>query len=199
MSSFCLRFLSATSVVDFHELPQDYSSSKSVAQAVVIISPYEANKLLPEVRRSEAVTLRMYAPSQNLAFTSLDKLSLCNVPAAPTPIKISDIIRTQLTYSPGSYTSHLTVNIKSFATSSEWPTSRYWRALAVDDGFILGGNGKTTLSQSQLKFLEALMSQVRKECQEIDKTHVGNIVAGSILCPSDFQSYTVMSIRTRGD
>lgn len=42
----------------------------------------------------------------------------------------------------------------------------------ADDGFILGDNDKTMFSKSPLKFLETLMSQIRKDCQVIDKTHV---------------------------
>lgn len=57
----------------------------------------------------------------------------------------------------------------------------------ADDSFILGENEKTTFSKNPLKFLEALMSQVWKDCQAIDKTHVGKILSGIILYPSDFQ------------
>lgn len=176
------------------------SSSRSVAQAVVIISPYEANHLLPEIRMSEAVTLHMYAPRQNLAFSSLDQLALYNVPATPAPIEIPDIIKIQLNLFAGQL---YLASYREYQELCDFLGVAYIKTpdgLAVaDDGFILGGNGKTTFSQSPLKFLEGFMSQVRKECQEIDKTHVGKIVAGSILCPSDFQDSAEMPIRTRGE
>lgn len=60
----------------------------------------------------------------------------------------------------------------------------------ADDGFILGGNKKTMFNQSPLKFLETFMSQVQKDCQEIDKTHIGKIMSGMILYPSNFQPST---------
>lgn len=176
------------------------SSSRRVAQAVVIISPYEANHLLPKIRKSEAVTLHMYAPRQNLAFSSLDSLTLYNVPATPAPIEIPDIIKIQLNLFAGQL---YFASYREYQELCDFLGVAYFKTpkgLAVaDDGFILGGNGKTTFSRSPLKFLEDFMSQVRKECQEIDKTHIGKIVAGGILCPSDFQDSTEMPIRTRGD
>lgn len=60
------------------------------------------------------------------------------------------------------------------------------------DGFIVGGNQRTatTFSQSSLKFLRILMSQIRKECQEVDKTHIGKILDAKLLGPYDSQDPT---------
>ncbi|PYH42617.1 uncharacterized protein BP01DRAFT_404617 [Aspergillus saccharolyticus JOP 1030-1] len=57
------------------------------------------------------------------------------------------------------------------------------------DGFIVGGKDKpkTTFSQSPLKFLKILMSQIRKDCQDISKTHLGKIIDGVLLTPEDFR------------
>lgn len=166
---------------------------------MVIIGPYEANHLLPYIRMSEAVTLHVYAPRQNLAFSPLDKLALYNVPATPAPVEIPDIIKIQLNLFAGQL---YLASYREYQELCDFLGVAYIKTpdgLAVaDDGFILGGNGKTTFSQSPLKFVEGFMSQVRKECQEIDKTHVGKIVVGSILCPSDFQGSAEMPLRTRG-
>lgn len=70
-------------------------------------------------------------------------------------------------------------------------------------GFIVGANQRTItkFSQSPLKLLRILMSQIKKECQEVDKTHIGKILDGRLLDPCDFQdppkSNRNLSIRRR--
>lgn len=175
---------------------QNPSPSRRVAENVVIISPYEANHLLPKIRKSEAVTLHIYAPRQNLAYSSLDKLTLYNVPATPASIEIPDIVRIQLNLFAGQLYIGSYIEYQELCDFLGVAYVKTPEGLAVaDDGFILGGNGRTTFSQSPLKFLGALMSQVRKDCQEIDKTHVGKILSGMILCPSDFQPSTELPRR----
>jgi len=50
---------------------------------MVIISPFEANNLMPQIETSTAVHLHLYAPRSNLAFQPLDHLKLYTVPALP--------------------------------------------------------------------------------------------------------------------
>lgn len=172
------------------------SSSRSIAENVIIISPYEANHLLPKIRKSEAVTLHIYAPRQNPAYPSLDRLTLYNVSAATTPIEIPDNIRIQLGLFAGQLYLGSYIEYQQLCDFLGVAYSKTPEDLTVaDDGFILGENEKTTFSKSPLKFLEALMSQVRKDCQAIDKTHVGKILSGIILYPSDFQSSVVLARR----
>jgi hypothetical protein len=55
------------------------------------------------------------------------------------------------------------------------------------DGFIQQGSaGASSFHQSPLKFLAVLMSQIRKDCQEIGRSHVGRILNGQLLSVSDF-------------
>lgn len=164
------------------------SSSRRVAENVVIISPYEANHLLPKIRQSEAVTLHIYSPRQNLAYPSLDRLTLYNVPAATASTEIPDNIRIQLDLFAGQLYIGSYIEYQQLCDFLGVAYIKTPEGLTVaDDGFILGENEKTTFSKSPLKFLEALMSQVRKDCQAVDKTHVGKILSGMILCPPDFQ------------
>lgn len=73
--------------------------------------------------------------------------------------------------------------------------------VVASDGFIVRGNEglKTHFCQSPLKFFKILMSQIQKDCQEIEKTHIGQIVDDHLLCPSDFVGplATTMTLRTR--
>ncbi|RDL36009.1 uncharacterized protein BP5553_06621 [Venustampulla echinocandica] len=50
---------------------------------MVIISPFEAQKLMPVIEKSAAAFLHLYAPRTNLAFRPLDDLELYSVPPLP--------------------------------------------------------------------------------------------------------------------
>lgn len=56
------------------------------------------------------------------------------------------------------------------------------------DGFILRGNegSRTTFGQSPLKFFGNLAT-IRKDGQDIGRTHIGQIVDSRLLSPSDFE------------
>lgn len=61
--------------------------------------------------------------------------------------------------------------------------------IVAADGLIMGGNQtlNKTFENCPLNFLEALMSKIRKDSQDIEKTHLGQILDGRLLTSSDFQ------------
>ncbi|KAJ5482287.1 hypothetical protein N7475_001099 [Penicillium sp. IBT 31633x] len=155
---------------------------------MVIISPYEARCLLPDIRRSKCVTLHQYAPRQNFGFESLDRLSLYNIPEDSGKIDVPDDLRIQLNLFAGqlyldSYPEYQPLcdylGLASVATHD---------GLCVDvDGFMREGKQtrNSPFTKSPVKFLKVLMSQIRKDGQDIDKTHIGRILNGLLLSPSD--------------
>ncbi|GFG19284.1 hypothetical protein IFM5058_09909, partial [Aspergillus udagawae] len=178
----------------------DSTSGKRNASQVMIISPYEAMHLLPEVRRSTGATIHLYAPRQNLSFVPLDRLDLYNIPSRPDSIDIPDDLKMQLNLFAGqlyiaSYREYLTLcdtlGVASVATPENFSVAA--------DGFILRGNvtSKSTFSQSPLKFLKVLLSQIRKDGQDISKTHMGKILDGKLLELRDFDSATEELMPTR--
>jgi hypothetical protein len=48
---------------------------------MMVISPYEAQELLPEIKKSKIVALHLYSPRPNLSFRALDDLDLYTIPA----------------------------------------------------------------------------------------------------------------------
>ncbi|TVY36417.1 hypothetical protein LSUB1_G007938, partial [Lachnellula subtilissima] len=57
------------------------TGGKDTVQHMMVISPHEAQELLPRIKASKTTTLHLYGPRQNLGFRSLDALNLYNVPA----------------------------------------------------------------------------------------------------------------------
>ncbi|KAJ5724234.1 hypothetical protein N7488_002269 [Penicillium malachiteum] len=172
-------------VLTFRMFSEEESTSHG---RLIIISPYEADALIDEIRNSVHVTLEVYAPRQNRAFRPLDELRLYTVPPRARA-RIPENLRIQLNLFSGhfylsSYEEYIQVckflGVSSVATTPD--------LLVAADGFILSGNEDTrsSFTQSPLKFLAILMSQIRKDSREISKTHMGKIMEGCLLLPSDF-------------
>jgi hypothetical protein len=59
------------------------SSASSGQTVLVVLSPYEVNELLPEIRQSKSVHLHQYTPKVTQAMKSLDDLRFYCIPALP--------------------------------------------------------------------------------------------------------------------
>ncbi|OQD78015.1 hypothetical protein PENANT_c098G01996 [Penicillium antarcticum] len=164
---------------------------------MMIISPYEANGLMSKIRESRVVTLHLYAPRQSRGFPSLDRLTLYTVPDDVVQNEIPDIFRMLLNLFSGqlyleSYSEYKDLCEFLGVASMKTPPG----IVVAADGFIKRGfpGMKTDFSQSPLKFLEILMSQIRKDCQRIGRTHIGKIISGQLLFPLDFEESATASI-----
>lgn len=158
---------------------------------MMVISPYEANHLQPRIQQSRFVRLHIYAPRQNQGFSPLDKLTLYTVPEDTSTIKIPNHLRILLNLFAGqlyleSYSGYSRLCDFLGVASVKTPDD----LVVAADGFILQGNeqSRKIFRQSPLKFLNVLTSQIRKDSQDIEKTHIGQIVGGRLLCPSDFEA-----------
>jgi hypothetical protein len=59
-------------------VPSFYSSDAAISN-LVVISPHEANQLLPLIRLHKKVTLHLFQPCSNTSFAPLDQLMLYNI------------------------------------------------------------------------------------------------------------------------
>ncbi|KAE8334599.1 hypothetical protein BDV24DRAFT_170024 [Aspergillus arachidicola] len=168
------------------------SSGGTVVKSMMIISPFEANQLQPKVRASIAVRMHLYAPRQIQGYSSLDSLTLYTVPGGSSIVEIPILLRLQLNLFAGqlyigSYSEYC--EICDFLGVASCKTPEHLTVAA--DGFIIEGHteSKSTFHQSPLKFLKVLLSQIRKDGQEIDKTHLGKILDGKLLHPDEFHRH----------
>ncbi|KAF2131741.1 hypothetical protein P153DRAFT_336326 [Dothidotthia symphoricarpi CBS 119687] len=158
-------------------------------RSLMIISPYEANELLPIIRRTKKVTLHLYAPRSNIAFSSLDSLDLYNVGRDFTPDSVSRSLTVQLNLFAGN------LYLRSFAEYRELcdclgllnGPSEEGQQVAVD-GFITPPTGSWGLKKSPVPFLRALLMKIRREGQGVERTHIGKILSGLKLEESDFET-----------
>lgn len=167
--------------------------SSNTVQHLVIISPYEADELLPDICKSSNVTLHVYSPRSSMAYQALDHLMLYTSPTRSPAPKIPRHLITQLNLYAGqlyisSYDEYLEV-CKFLNLASEM-TPEGWTVAA--DGFIISRDDENvdtttpTFRTSPVQFFKILIAQIRRNCEDIDKTHIGKILNGDLLQLGDF-------------
>ncbi|KAF3931513.1 hypothetical protein ABW19_dt0206139 [Dactylella cylindrospora] len=166
-----------------------------------LISPYEANLLMPSIRASQFCSLHCYAPRTSRSMRSFDLLDFCPISAAS---------KTDLTQTPSMRT-RLSLNI--FAGQLFFQDSNYYRQLCehlelyFDDpegDYERGGDGwmsqstrrtlgltspdATTslrLSRSPVDFLDEI-TKMRRKGQGFALTHWGAVLSARVLTETDF-------------
>ncbi|OJK01293.1 hypothetical protein ASPACDRAFT_51200 [Aspergillus aculeatus ATCC 16872] len=158
---------------------------------MVIISPYEANSLHSDIRGSGTVTMHLYAPRQNQSSYHLDKLDLYPIPTGSStrPLPVPESLRIQLNLFAGqlyisSYNEYCEICRFLGVASTAAPEGL---AVAADGFIVENQQAGAKFTKSPLRFLKVFMSQIRKDGQEIDKTHLGKILDGKLLLMADFQ------------
>jgi hypothetical protein len=154
---------------------------------LMIVSPHEAQQLLPITKRSKKVALHLYTPRPNLSFRALDGLDLYTVPAQTQPRIVPRYLVVQLNLFSGQ------LYLSSFQEYVE--VCKFlglaWNKMEDDyivaaDGFIVRGGSGTSVSifkESPVKFLRVLLTKIRRNCEGIDKTHMGNILDVDCFAP----------------
>ena len=160
---------------------------------MVIISPYEANKLMQKIQASKFVSLHLFAPRINQGFRPLDHLGLYAIPANlehPTPL-------------------HLRIELMLFAGQPYFCSFQQYvevckylclahKAESGDgsvgaDGFIdpsshgPARDPNSIVTESPVKFLKALMTSVRRAGEGIGRTHLGRLLDGALPGEDDFE------------
>lgn len=197
------------SVLDSYQRPVQWvlTSQPHNWKHIVIISPHEAQELLPVIQFSGNTTLHIYAPRPNLSLRPLDGLDLYTVPSssmqAMTPIPIH--LKLQLNLYAGQLyfkdSSEYVAFCEMFRLS--WQKASEGLQIAAD-GFILAWppcnsdktNGLTTpcvsqnskFTESPVMFLKAHLMKSRRDCQSIEKTHLGKLLDGALLEEDDFKT-----------
>ncbi|RFN48648.1 hypothetical protein FIE12Z_7114 [Fusarium flagelliforme] len=159
---------------------------------LMIISPFEAQQLLPLIEGSQYVALHVYAPRVNLAFQSIDHLQLYRVSGNP----IADAIPRKAVMFLNLFSGQLYLSCFKDYTRICDLLGLAWDALDDDvvlgpDGFIPPGTegglvNKSKFQKSPVQFLRVLIEKVRQDCGSIEKTDIGKIFEGVRLQECDF-------------
>ncbi|KAI3390839.1 hypothetical protein diail_8557 [Diaporthe ilicicola] len=168
-------------------------TSTKRAGELFIISPYEAQQLLPAIKSSNYVTLHLYAPRMNMGQQPLDHLALYTVPerrVAALPPMLSSLLNV--------FAGQLYMRSFEEYTSICKLLGLAWQSVGdieiEADGFIprRGATTAQLINQTQFtrsptKFLQDFMTKVRRNNESIEKTHMGRLLNGEILCRDGFK------------
>ncbi|KAK7942691.1 uncharacterized protein PG986_011804 [Apiospora aurea] len=158
--------------------------------AMVILSPFEANALLPLIEKSPHVLLHVYLPRSNLALPSLQHLRLQITPVSPPHWEAPADLTMRLNLFAGQlYFS----NVEEYKSMCAYLGLSYipneGNAAASINGFVGQAQYPDCLfTQSPATFLQFVMANVRRDRQDVSRTHVGRMLAGEILTEADFQN-----------
>ncbi|KAK5280670.1 hypothetical protein LTR40_006010 [Exophiala xenobiotica] len=200
-----LRLTSAAAHIDVSQLPSDVlvtvdfartaqlheDIGADVVKHLVIVSPYEAYVLRPLVRM-----LHQYTPRPSLGVRSLDGLDLYTISGMlelPRP-PLRLIVQLNL-FAGQLYLSSFREYVELCTTLGlAWQTIE-GEAVISADGFIIRSDdpGRASIcgfTESPIPFLRVLITKIRRNCEEIEKTHMGALLEGHILRPSDFGEST---------
>lgn len=174
---------------------------------MVLVSSWEANEIKKAMEtnaenssaarpKPPPVVLRAYLPRTSLSFESLEDLTVYTVPA-----------QSALTTPPPPLPKELVTQLNLFAGQLYLRTYddyvRLCRYLGLSyrenegetevgpGGFVgrAGGPeyGQCKFAQSPVPFLGVLFRRIRRDCLDIEKTHMGRVLSGDILTEKDFE------------
>ncbi|EXK26577.1 hypothetical protein FOMG_16823 [Fusarium oxysporum f. sp. melonis 26406] len=168
-------------------------ANEILSERLLVVSPYEAQKLLPDIEKSQHVSLRIYSPWVNLGFESLDHLNLYTVPQMQNCSAIPRSLITPLNVFFGqlylsSYCDYIHLcDFLGLAWMAADGTVGFgpdgWIPPTLSTNTCINRSG---LSKSPVPFLKILFTKIRQECQSIRKSHMGKILEGVRLHMEDW-------------
>ncbi len=196
----CTRDFAATiRTSSCHQNTSDYlrsinwivSAQRDENTTLVVLSPFEVNKLLPEIRLSSNVHLHIYSPKVSVSTKRFDDLQFYCIPKPGTQIKDALLI-TQLNIFAGQlylrdYEEYQ--RLCSFLGLYQGQNSTDENVPIQSDGFIKpehrGEGDISPFKTSPVPFLKALLGSRRKEHPYL-ATHFGKMLHGHVLTPESF-------------
>ncbi|KAI6026974.1 hypothetical protein EDC04DRAFT_220473 [Pisolithus marmoratus] len=171
------------------------SSQSGGHPTLVILSPFEVNELLPEIRHSKCVYLHVYTPRTQARIRSCDDLRLYTIPSVPSDWTAPTSLVDQVNLFAGQLYLHdyntylrlcrfLCVYADDLAGEGD---------LEVEsDGFISPVNRPPkaqsigSFQKSPLPFLKHVIN-LRRRGMNFERTHMGKILHGRLLNQQDFE------------
>ena len=161
------------------------SGEKGRDKVLVLLSPFEADTLMPEIRASQRVHLHVYAPRTSQRMKPSDDLRLYSTPPLPSDWTPPWALIDQLNVFAGQlyltdYDSYLRLcrllGIPAARESGSGPTVKC----------NLSHIREITSWGSTLPFVKAVLA-IRSRGQPFAHTHMGKILQGQLLTEKDFQ------------
>lgn len=178
--------------------PVNWIVSSTVDQNIlVIMSPFEVNRLLPTIRRSPHVILHMYAPQVTHSTPSYHSLDYCPIPTLPLPWQPNTNLVDQLNifagqlYFPDYQAYQRVCGFLGLYLDETSPEKRF---VIRSDGFVevmnrsgLGMIYMSPFTTSPVTLMRALLG-FRRKGQSYITTHMGHVLHGRMLVAKDIET-----------
>jgi hypothetical protein len=169
------------------------SSKNGREKLLVLLSPFEADRLMPDIRASEYVHLHVYAPRTSQRMKPSDDLRLYSIPPLPSDWTPPWALIDQLNVFAGQlylrdYESYLRL-CRFLGVPTTEPsngTAIRWNLFNIPGSFE---EMEITFSGSPLPSVMALLA-VRSRGRPFTQTHMGRILQGQLLREKDFKGPT---------
>ena len=190
-TDFCttVKLESTRGTMDQYLRPVQWILSSRREKVLVLLSPFEVNLLLPDIRASELVHLHLYAPRTSWRMKPSDDLRFYTIPPLPSdwtpPWELID----QLNIFAGQlylrdYASYLRVcRLLGVPATKQ---QRNQRNPSNVRGSDKKDETKSSRSGSSLPFVKALLA-IRTRGLPFAESHMGRILQGQILTERDFE------------
>lgn len=178
--------------------PVNWIVSSNIDQPImVIMSPYEINELIPQIRRSRSVFLHIYSPKITKAAPSYEELTFCTIPSVPSSWHPDSSLVDQLNIFAGQLyfrdrDSYERVCRFLSLYLKEMPAGN--TVCVRSDGFVepgdrqtLGMDPNSPFSKDPVPFLRSLVG-FRRKGQSYLATHIGQILHARLLMDRDFEN-----------
>jgi hypothetical protein len=159
----------------------------------VILSPYEAQELLPSIRQHKNVILHMYSPRLSVSVRTLEDLSFCAIPAVPESWSTPTIVRELNLFAGQLYirTYDEYESLCSFLGLCSQPPDDHMKVAC--DGFITSPSQSDSVTTrtcpftiSPVAFLKIVMA-LRRRGQSFAASHFGMILNGELISREHFK------------
>lgn len=161
---------------------------------LLILSPFEASKLLETINVNKKVSLHLFAPRANASFASLDELNLFTVGRSFNPQTVPRSLIAQLNLFSGSLYLR---SFREYVELCEFLGLLQGKAKegqhVSPDSFITPPVGQWGLKKSPVPFLRSLLMKIRREGEGVEKTHLGKMLNGVRLEEVDFKEDAQLS------
>ncbi|KAK2031664.1 hypothetical protein LX32DRAFT_584407 [Colletotrichum zoysiae] len=160
------------------------STNSDIIQTAIIISPHEAQELLPDIKKSQFVSLHLYAPRPNLGYRALDTLDLYTIPKSCPNRALPDLFLTELNLFSGQLYLKSMGEYKNICQFLDLGFAEQEKS--GSDNHAYSANLASHEAANLHQFMRVLLLKIRRNCQSIDKTHLGKILEYRALEDSDF-------------
>jgi hypothetical protein len=160
------------------------SSGSGKDSTVVVISPFEANELLPIIRKSNKVRLHVYAPRVTFSMRSFSDLTFYSIPDSPEDSwSAPEHIRTVLNLFAGQLYFDNPADYQRVCVLLALSRAHPGAEQVEIDGFVLPAyrTGKDSpFARSRIPILKTLI-RLRQKGRSYHRTHLGQILNGQPL------------------